>query len=1074
MHNPDLSYTFDLGTAGSVRLPLYYVVTDEQMYEAYAWLHEQTELGYDLETSGLNPRKDQIATIQVGNPLVADPRAYVIDVRCVSRAALRPLFDLLENPKVRKVGQNLKFEAKWSLHHFQVWLRTMYDSMVVELTCRAGLLDSEPAQLNGKQVKTTTQTTATLKDKRKAPKKAAAGGGGERKVYTPCSMGRMMSRYLKVDIDKDHWLRTSFFKTAPGEHDTRQIAYAAGDVVYPFYLRQLQAPMIAERGLSEILRIEHELLPIIANAELQGVRLDVDAWLKLADEAQVEYTRYQRELDGLVGFLNPTYDLFGEARPVNPWTGKVWNWDSPAQVRDAILAYCEHVKWPYEVVHSWQRIGELKREFGTAWLDKRNKQEQRQARDDNRAPKLLNAAMIPEWLIPDRFVLLPDTDGKRLNVLYTRNRLPREFIKPLMDLSKASQRVSTYGHQFVKKYVDEVDHHVRCEFHTLAAATGRLSAQPNCYDSETEIMTLRGWVKFDQLKSTDQVAQFDPEAGGEITFVTPTAVVKQSYIGPMIHLESDQIELLVTPNHRMLQQRRRSKNWEVVEAANFKPDCYHWHAGYYKGGQSPITPTQLRWLVALQADGHVRVDGYGVEFTFKRARKISRFEELCNELNIKYRKTVRPKDRGTRYFINNASFPEWAEFMRTEKSFGLWLLDCSASALDAFVEEIHLWDGSTSNRAYLSSIRQNVDWVQTVLALRGRRGRAWLHNRDTHTMHVLSTTREHRPVPYSMSTNVEPRVVQYNGTIHCVSVPTGFVLVRRESTDGTRKTSISGNTMAIPRGADYRSCFIPRAGYKFCIADLSQIEPRLLAQVSGDPTYVETYRAGKDLYVAVGERMYGVKIDKHTEEGKALRQRAKVAVLALAYMMGPAKFRNEFTAAMGADIVAGILVDLDLEEATTQRELFFEACPGIRPYQDDCIAQTSWTNPEQNQLYDDLVGDTVTYIKAPCGRIRLWTKEQNPYAEAPNFPIQGSSATGIKLAMLLLQRRIDAAGWDANILLPVHDELITEAREDIADLVSGAQRECMEAAFASFCPDVPIIAEYPEKSDGGVCDRWLK
>jgi DNA polymerase-1 len=177
---------------------------------------------------------------------------------------------------------------------------------------------------------------------------------------------------------------------------------------------------------------------------------------------------------------------------------------------------------------------------------------------------------------------------------------------------------------------------------------------------------------------------------------------------------------------------------------------------------------------------------------------------------------------------------------------------------------------------------------------------------------------------------------------------------------------------------------------------------------------------------------------------------------------------------MGDDIVAGKSVDLDLEEATAQRELFFEACPGIRPYQDDCIAQTSWTNPEQNQLYDNLVGDTVTYIKAPCGRIRSWTKDQNPYAEAPNFPIQGSSATGIKLAMILLQRQIDAAGWDANILLPVHDELITEAHADIAELVSEAQRECMEAAFASFCPDVPIKAEFPEKSDRGVCDRWLK
>jgi DNA polymerase-1 len=79
-----------------------------------------------------------------------------------------------------------------------------------------------------------------------------------------------------------------------------------------------------------------------------------------------------------------------------------------------------------------------------------------------------------------------------------------------------------------------------------------------------------------------------------------------------------------------------------------------------------------------------------------------------------------------------------------------------------------------------------------------------------------------------------------------------------------------------------------------------------------------------------------------------------------------------------------------------------------------------------------------------------------------NYPVQGTAADGFKLALINLDRQLD--GQDARIVHILHDEVIVEARADIADSVAVTVKDCMEKAFNDILPEVPFVVE-PEKRD---------
>jgi DNA polymerase I-like protein with 3'-5' exonuclease and polymerase domains len=380
---------------------------------------------------------------------VADPRfpnAVVIDVRAFSKEQLRPVFDVLENRQVTKLGQNVRFEYRFLRAQYDVRCRNLADTQIAEMIIRAGLL---------------------------SPKGEARGKNEDRSAYKLCSMAALMERYSKVEIDKEESLRTGFFKTPVGQHTLRQIVYAASDVIYPFVIAKKQRTLIEERGLRGIIKVEMELIPVLGELEHHGMRVDRSQWRALWQEALAKRAEAQAALDDLVRQYTMQPDLFDtdtfKQRPIYPKLNKPLNYSSSEQVKWAIKKICEGRQWSYEVVTSVDRLNELKQLFGRDW---RQQQEERGRSVDVRD--------IPDWVVSEyQYCLLTESDKNTLTLRKCRGQLPSDIVDLLMEYSKYDIRCDTFGNDWLLKNVRTDTGRVHTEVHQAVTNTGRLSTTPN-------------------------------------------------------------------------------------------------------------------------------------------------------------------------------------------------------------------------------------------------------------------------------------------------------------------------------------------------------------------------------------------------------------------------------------------------------------------------------------------------------------------------------------------------------------------------------------------------------------------
>ena len=268
-----------------------------------------------------------------------------------------------------------------------------------------------------------------------------------------------------------------------------------------------------------------------------------------------------------------------------------------------------------------------------------------------------------------------------------------------------------------------------------------------------------------------------------------------------------------------------------------------------------------------------------------------------------------------------------------------------------------------------------------------------------------------------------------NGRVH-----TNF---KAHGAETGRFSSSDPNLQNIPSSGEYgkliRNLFVAPPGYKLIVADYSQIEPRIIASFSKDPILVKNYLDGEDIYTTIGNTM-GVN-----------RKAGKILVLSIAYGVGPDK--------IAADI--GCTVN----DAKDLLNRFTEKFNDISKYKARIIRQALAKSP-------------VPYVPTVYGRRRylpdLKSKEMGLRARAErqafNTVIQGSAADLMKLAIIRAHSCL-VTEPDANVILTVHDELVTVAREDLAESVAEAVRESMEGV------KIPAII-VPLIADVKIVDKW--
>jgi DNA polymerase-1 len=281
--------------------------------------------------------------------------------------------------------------------------------------------------------------------------------------------------------------------------------------------------------------------------------------------------------------------------------------------------------------------------------------------------------------------------------------------------------------------------------------------------------------------------------------------------------------------------------------------------------------------------------------------------------------------------------------------------------------------------------------------------------------------------------DIDPNTHRVHASFHQTGTATG------------RLSSSDPNLQNIPIrtdiGRQVRKAFVAETGHQLVSADYSQIELRILAHLSGDQALSDAFKKGMDIHTAVAVEVFEIKPDEVTVEQ---RTRAKTINFGIVYGVTPYGLARR-------------IENLDVPGAKRLIADYHRRFPGISKFLDKCVGEA----------------DDKGYVTTMLGRRRsipqIHSRQGNTRSLgerlAINSVVQGSAADLIKVAMVRLQRRIEAEKLPMKLLLQIHDELVVEAPTEHAQSQSDIVVEVMESAMTL---DVPL------KVDASMGGDWFE
>ena len=250
-----------------------------------------------------------------------------------------------------------------------------------------------------------------------------------------------------------------------------------------------------------------------------------------------------------------------------------------------------------------------------------------------------------------------------------------------------------------------------------------------------------------------------------------------------------------------------------------------------------------------------------------------------------------------------------------------------------------------------------------------------------------------------------------------------------------RLSSTEPNLQNIPvrtdLGAEIRKMFVPKPGCVLVDADYSQIELRVLAHIAEDQTMQQAFCSGVDIHTATAAQVFGVSVEEVTP---LQRRNAKAVNFGIVYGI------SEFSLAED--------IGVSRYEAREYIDNYLANYRGVRAYMKKVVE-----NAKETGYTETLYGRRryIPELKSSNFNIRSGAERI-----ALNTPIQGTAADLIKLAMIRVEDALNANFPEAQLLLQVHDELIVECPEAMAEEVAAlVSREMQSVAELN----VPLTAE---------------
>ncbi|MBT3411289.1 MAG: DNA polymerase I [Halieaceae bacterium] len=257
-----------------------------------------------------------------------------------------------------------------------------------------------------------------------------------------------------------------------------------------------------------------------------------------------------------------------------------------------------------------------------------------------------------------------------------------------------------------------------------------------------------------------------------------------------------------------------------------------------------------------------------------------------------------------------------------------------------------------------------------------------------------------------------------------------------------RLSSSDPNLQNIPirteEGRRIRQAFIAPQGFRIVAADYSQIELRIMAHLSDDPSLLTAFKEGQDVHRATAAEVFEVSLDEVSGDQ---RRKAKAINFGLIYGMSAFGLAKQ--------------LHLGRHEAQDYIDRYFERYPGVAQYMD----RTRAIAKEQG-FVETLFGRRL-YLPEINARNKM--RVQAAERTAINAPMQGSAADIIKRAMLSVDQWLEQGDANARMIMQVHDELVLEVANDEVDAVSNQVCRLMSGAAELA---VPLLVE------AGVGDNW--
>ena len=321
-----------------------------------------------------------------------------------------------------------------------------------------------------------------------------------------------------------------------------------------------------------------------------------------------------------------------------------------------------------------------------------------------------------------------------------------------------------------------------------------------CYDSNTDVLTSDGWKNWTDIDGSEDFLTLNIKSE-EIEYQKASHLVCKDYSGPMLHFQMAQVDQLVTPDHNIMAQvRQSSTKWNIPalipasslleRSGRFLMGTGNWHSG------SIHAPDMAALVGFIVADGSAT--GTSIEFNLRKQRKIEWLTSR-HEVSVDKKGTIRiiNASEELRYWAKN-TYTESKDRCFPRELIANADIDTAKALLDGYIQG----DGSISRTGKITATtvsRQIVDDLQELAAKCGMAATETAPSIDR------SSSFGNRPlykITIYRNRNLRPRIgwthearkrqvkiVQYEGKIHCVTVPNGTLYVRRNG-----KPMWSGNS----------------------------------------------------------------------------------------------------------------------------------------------------------------------------------------------------------------------------------------------------------------------------------------